>query len=86
MKKVVVIIWAVVCACVSTVRADLGQTRFQIEAEYGKQVGYSFPDIDDQTPWPANIQDRNGKVHKRPPQYPCVYPIWQIENHGPLQR
>jgi len=86
MKKVVVIIWAVVCACVSTVRADLGQTRFQIEAEYGKQVGYSFPDIDDQTPWPANIQDRNGKVHKRPPQYACVYPIWQIENHGPLQR
>ena len=38
---------AVVCACVSTVRADLGQTRFQIEAKYGKQVG---------TLWAGNIE------------------------------
>jgi hypothetical protein len=73
MKKVVLTIWAVVCACVSTVRADLGQTRFQIEAKYGKQVGYSIPDINDLAPWPASIQDRTGKVYKRPPQYACVY-------------
>jgi hypothetical protein len=55
MKKVVVIIWAVVCACVSTVRADLGQNRFQIEAKYGKQVGYSVPEINDLAPWPARL-------------------------------
>jgi len=73
MKKVAVILWTVASACVSTVRADLGQTRLQIEAKYGKQVGNSIPDIDGSVHWPASIQDRNSKVYKRPPQYAVVY-------------